>query len=53
MWRDNLPAIENKQSQFEPFKEEDSQGAEEMAVDDKQQFPAIGKPPVNDAFLCI
>ena len=49
LWRENLPAIENKQSQFEPFKEEDSQGVEdapERENDQNDQLPAIAKPPV-------
>ena len=46
MWREGLPAIENKQRPFEPFKEEDSQVAREAPLQDKGELPAIGKPAV-------
>jgi hypothetical protein len=50
MWREGLPAIESKQHAFEPFKEDDSQGAKEAQLQAKGELPAIGKPAVNLAF---
>lgn len=47
LWREALPAIESKPPQYDNFKEEFSQGTEEIQSREKENFSAPGKPPVK------